>query len=146
MTDVLKVAKYILDKKGPMNTLKLQKLVYYCQAWSLVWDEHPLFDQPIQAWKNGPVVPQLYERHRGKSETSVKDFADIDYSDLQKEEIETIEAVLAFYGDRQPWELRDLTHEESPWLQARGRAGVEDGDSCMEVIRNDEMQEYYAAL
>ena len=48
-----------------MTALKLQKLVYYAQAWSLVWDEEPLFPDPIEAWANGPVVYELYKRHRG---------------------------------------------------------------------------------
>mgnify|MGYP001247259517 CR=1 FL=1 len=41
MVSVFDVASYILQKQGPMTTMKLQKLVYYCQAWSLVWNEEP---------------------------------------------------------------------------------------------------------
>ncbi len=51
------VAAYILSQHGKLSAMKLQKLVYYCQAWSLVWDEAPLFQEQIQAWANGPVVP-----------------------------------------------------------------------------------------
>ena len=43
MASVFDVAKYILHKLGTVTTWKLQKLVYYCQAWSLVWDDEPLF-------------------------------------------------------------------------------------------------------
>ena len=64
------VAAYILSRKGPMSAMKLQKLVYYCQAWSLVWDDAPLFREPIEAWANGPVCPPLWERHRGRFELS----------------------------------------------------------------------------
>ena len=53
---VLDVAAYILKKLGSMTTMKLQKLVYYSQAWSLVWDEQSLFIESIEAWANGPVV------------------------------------------------------------------------------------------
>jgi uncharacterized phage-associated protein len=56
VASVFDVAQYILRKQGGMTTMKLQKLVYYAQAWSLVWDEEPLFDQPIEAWSNGPGV------------------------------------------------------------------------------------------
>jgi len=62
---VYDVAKYILDKLGMITTMKLQKLVYYSQAWSLVWDEAPLYEEEIQAWSNGPVIPKLYYYHRG---------------------------------------------------------------------------------
>ena len=50
---VLDVAAYILERQGRMPTTKLQKLVYYCQAWSLVWDERPLFDEPM---RHGPTA------------------------------------------------------------------------------------------
>lgn len=59
MATCLDVAKYILSKTGTIPAMKLQKLVYYSQAWALVWDEKPLFTAPIQAWANGPVCPRL---------------------------------------------------------------------------------------
>ena len=67
---VFDVAAYILQKMGAMTTMKLQKLVYYSQAWSLVWDEKPLFVEDIEAWANGPVVRELFDYHRGMYEIS----------------------------------------------------------------------------
>ena len=52
--NVLDIAAYILCKQGAMTAMKLQKLVYYSQAWSLVWDDKPLFRERIEAWANGP--------------------------------------------------------------------------------------------
>src|SRR5258708_570857 len=63
MATVHDVAAYILGKCGPMTAMKLQKLVYYSQAWGLVWDERPLFAEQIEAWANGPVVRDLYDKH-----------------------------------------------------------------------------------
>jgi len=54
---VIDVSRYILERMGEMTAMKLQKLCYYAQAWSLVWDERPLFDERIEAWANGPVCP-----------------------------------------------------------------------------------------
>lgn len=69
---VFDVAEYILEKHAAehpespqMTTMKLQKLVYYCQAWHLVWDGRPMFPEEIQAWASGPVCPAPYEVHRG---------------------------------------------------------------------------------
>ncbi|MCH7691617.1 MAG: DUF4065 domain-containing protein, partial [candidate division Zixibacteria bacterium] len=53
---VFDVAKYILSKLGGVSAMKLHKLLYYAQAWSLVWDERPLFQERIEAWVSGPVV------------------------------------------------------------------------------------------
>ena len=66
MATVFDVAQYILGKLAadnalPVTTWKLQKLVYYSQAWSVVWDDAPLFNDRIEAWANGPVCPVLYE-------------------------------------------------------------------------------------
>ena len=66
MASAFDVAAYILENQGEMTTLKLQKLVYYAQAWSLSLDKTPLFDEKIEAWPNGPVVKDLYDCHRGQ--------------------------------------------------------------------------------
>ncbi len=65
MTDVFDVAAFILKECGPVPAMKLYRLTYYCQAWSLVWDDTPLFPQPVEAWANGPIIRELYESHRG---------------------------------------------------------------------------------
>ena len=64
---VLDVAASILKHQGAMTTWKLQKLCYYSQAWSLVWDDEPLFTEKIEAWANGPVIPDLYQNIAGVS-------------------------------------------------------------------------------
>src|SRR5438132_9115459 len=96
MATVHDVAAYILKKHGSMTAMKLQKLVYYCQAWSLVWDEKSLFPEKIQAWANGPVVPDLYEMHRGKY--LLGSWTHGNCNRLSGEQRETIDAVLGYYG------------------------------------------------
>ena len=56
MASVYDVAAFILGRLGQVGAMKLQKLVYYSQAWSLVWDDQPLFSETIEAWDKGPVV------------------------------------------------------------------------------------------
>jgi uncharacterized phage-associated protein len=141
MACVLDVAEYILSKCGPMTTMKLQKLVYYCQAWSLVWDSHPLFEERIEAWANGPVVPDLYNAHRGQfTVLTVGGNA----SALDKDAIETIDAVLDFYGNRDAQWLSDLTHQEDPWRNAR--RGLAPGEPSSREIKHAELAEYYMGL
>ncbi|PDQ34898.1 MAG: hypothetical protein B5766_09060 [Candidatus Lumbricidophila eiseniae] len=142
MADVNDVAAYILEKRGPMSTMKLQKLCYYTQGWSLAWDEHPLFEDPIQAWANGPVVCDLYRKHRGQFSVSTWPHGDI--SRLTDSEMETIDVVLGSYGDLSGQQLSDMTHEERPWLSARG--GIPDGESSEAVIDLDVMQDFFGGL
>jgi len=142
MADVFDVAKYILEKQGSMTTMKLQKLVYYSQAWSVVWDEKPLFAEEIQAWASGPVVRELYDEHKGKFQISVLDKGNTD--NLKSEEKETIDAVLQAYGDKPAQWLSDLTHMEKPWNEAR--EGIPIGQNCENEITLASMAEYYSAL
>lgn len=140
---VFDVAAYILRKQGDMTAMKLQKLAYYSQCWSLVWDERSLFDEPIQAWANGPVCPALYEKHRGMFQLSAETIAG-DISALDDDAKDTINSVLKYYGDKSAQWLSDLTHSESPWLEAR--SGLAAGDRSNSVISNASMAEYYGSL
>ncbi|NNH67983.1 Panacea domain-containing protein [Rhizobium laguerreae] len=137
------VAEYILRSRGEMTAMKLQKLVYYCQAWSLVWDERPLFDEPIQAWANGPVSPDLYDVHRGRF-TLRSGQVGGDPSKLDKDAEDTIKAVLDVYGNKSAQWLSDLTHSEQPWAEARD--GLDPGDRSSRLISHAAMAEYYGSL
>ena len=139
------VAEYILRSCGEMTAMKLQKLVYYAQAWSLVWDERPLFDETIEAWANGPVCRVLYNSHRQAFTVHAGMFksGEIHLDDKAKA---SIDAVLNFYGGQSAQWLSDLTHLEAPWLKARQRAGVADGAASDETITLADMHEYYSGL
>lgn len=139
---VFDVAAYILQKKGTLSTMKLQKLVYYSQAWSLVWDEKPLFKENIEAWSNGPVIRDLFYYHRGRYEIDTVEIGNPRL--LNEEQQETVDAVLNYYGDKSAQWLIELTHLEDPWIQAReGLPPLERGDK---VIPLDAMADYYSSL
>jgi len=63
---VVDVATYILERTDTITTMKLQKLAFYSQALHLVNNGTPLFPEDFQAWRGGPVAPELYALHRGK--------------------------------------------------------------------------------
>ena len=137
------VAAYILKKTpGGMTTWKLQKLVYYSQAWSLVWDDKPLFDEPIEAWANGPVVRALFNEHRGSYSRSTWPKGKL--SNLRDDQKQTIDAVLDFYGKRSGHWLSELTHMEDPWRNAR--AGLPEGRRSNRRITHAALSEYYGGL
>ena len=136
------VAAYILSKRGEMTALKLQKLVYFSQAWSLVWDDEPLFDEPIEAWANGPVIRSLYDRHRGKFK--VKSWMWGKASKLTSKQRATVDAVLNFYGPKTSQWLSELTHQELPWREAR--EGLDPSERGNSKITPAAMVEYYSSL
>lgn len=136
------VAKYIMEKRGPMTAMKLQKLLYYCQAWSLVWDEAPLYGERIEAWANGPIVPEIYREHRGMFELT--NWPKGDPQKLSTAQKQTIDSVLKYYGDQTAQWLSELTHQEEPWKNAR--EGMAPGERGQREISLADMAEYYSSL
>jgi uncharacterized phage-associated protein len=142
---VLDIAAYILKqqpKRAPITAWKLQKLVYYCQAWSLVWDEKPLFKEKILAWANGPVVKELYNSHKGLF--YVKELPKGHPENLSTNQEDTIDHVLAAYGHKTAQWLSDLTHLEEPWITAR--KGLKRGERGNAEILLATMHEYYSGV
>ena len=139
MADVFDVAKYILQRQGKMTTMKLQKLVYYSQAWSLVWDEETMFPEKIQAWANGPVIRELFDEHKRSFQvTTLRKGNPSNLTDTQKE---TVKSVLEYYGGRSAQWLSDLTHMEDPYKITR--EGLQDGINSEEEITPEILYGYY---
>ena len=86
MVSVFDVAKYILEKQGRMSTWKLQKLCYYSQAWHFTWTERRLIEEDFQAWRNGPVCPELFFAHQGRFMIESKDLPKGDAKKLNDDE------------------------------------------------------------
>lgn len=144
MNNVFDVAKYILEKCGSMTTMKLQKIAYYCQAWSLAWDDEPIFDEDFQAWANGPVCTELFKQHRGKYRIQAEDISNTSSEKFPQRFIESMDIVINDYADKSPQWLSDSTHNEAPWRDAR--KGYAPGEPCNVVIEKEAMRQYYGGL
>lgn len=140
---VFDVARYVLERVGTTTTMKMQKLVYYCQAWSLAWDNVPLFQEDFEAWANGPANRDLFNLHKGKYTIESYDIPASNYIFTQ-DELNTMDAVIDAYGDKTPLWLSEQTHNERPWQEARH--GCAPGELCTSVITKDSMLEYYGGL
>ena len=137
MPSVFDVAQFILERKGAMSSMKLQKLVYYSQAWAVVWDDDVLFPEAVEAWANGPVVRELWEATRGQFRVSRLQEGRADA--LNEDQGDTVSRVLDFYGQHDAQWLSDLTHMEEPWKEAYAVAQNTD-------ILPRAMSEYYSTL
>ena len=137
MASVHDLAAYLTSKFGVVGTMKLEKLVYYCQAWWVARNESPLFPEPLQAWRMGPVCPDLYREHRRRN--YVDSWPMGDASKLSDVERRHIDAVVDVYGAYSGFRLGDMTHAEKPWNAAMARGGLN-----TEIDVHD-MREYFAA-
>ena len=138
MASPLDGAEYILREvpDSRRDWMKLQKLLYYSQAWSLVWDSRPLFADAIEAWRNGPVIPSIYRAQRHES-ASLKGAVD----SLDATAVETLRAVIEAFGDKSGEWLSNLAHRERPWIDAR--QGLPDDARGNGEISHAAMREWY---
>jgi uncharacterized phage-associated protein len=124
------------SEKKDLNILKLIKLVYIAYGWCLCTLNRRVFDEPIEAWKHGPVISSLYHefKHFGNKNID-KCSEDFEYSENEEllpkpfiikesEDLsvsKVIEAVWDRYKEKTGWDLRELTHKKgSPWSKAWG--------------------------
>lgn len=142
--DSIELSKYIISKmyiKGKkINHLKLQKLLYYIEAWHLVYTEEALIEDDFEAWLHGPVVRKVWNLYKSYS-VMFDDLPDVTPSkiNLTEEQEQIIDDVLDEYGDKTGYYLECLTHVEEPWIEARGR-----GEN--QIISREIMKKYYSGL
>lgn len=124
-----------------VSNLMLQKLLYYAQGWSLVLRHKPLFNEEIEAWVHGPVVPSVFRRFKHLKWDAITEqtTASVDATILAY-----LNSVLDVYGKYQPKQLERLTHSERPWCETRkGLAADEPSDR---VIPKALMRDYFGSL
>ena len=147
MANIFDTAKYILQQHGSMSSMKLQKLCYYAQVWSLVWDDAPLFDEDFQAWATGSVCPELFFKIffkiRNKPLVNINDITG-EEGNLTDNQKDTIDKVLEHYGSHTAQWLSQLTQIEDPWKIAR--KGVPSGVGCDNIITKESMAMYYSGM
>ncbi len=149
--DVNLIADYIIirlnsDEKLNLINLKLQKLLYYVQAWSLGINQERFLKCDFEAWAHGPVSRVLYDRFKcTKNLYSFIYITDIIKEDpetmILKEDIDFINFILDNYAGFSGAELESMTHEETPWIEAR--KGFAPMQACNNVISETTMQNYY---
>ncbi|WP_440312374.1 Panacea domain-containing protein [Leucobacter chromiireducens] len=124
-----------------VESLKLQKLLYYSKAWSLALRGSELFPDDIQAWKHGPVVASLYAYHRGAivMENSIPGGNE---KRLSHRDRDFVNHVIDAYGDMSGWALRNRTHQEDPWISAWRDS--KQGSIKGVIIDVDSMRSFYS--
>lgn len=140
---VLDVAEYAADRISRSSTyMKLQKIVYYAQVESLVRSSRPLFSEKIVAWRGGPVVRELFEKHRGMRYLGEKSLGDA--SALSAAQKACVDRAIQKYGALDGDSLSHLTHLEEPWQKAR--RGVPESAPSGKEITHQSIISYYSSL
>lgn len=156
------VARYVgltsISKGLSISPLKLQKLLYYIQAWYMVFYGREVlpFDDVPQAWVNGPVYPSIYHQYKSKTANMCDHLKATDFFEGPVEEelerltnnmadldFELLESVIMLYGRKSQNDLIFLTHSELPWVEKR--EGLRPFDRSEKELSLDTMHDYYKA-
>jgi len=109
------ICQMVLSKKPDISNLHLQKLLYYIQVLSLVLLNETAFENKIEAWTYGPVVPDayfkmkngVYNQNLSKSNKKIS-------SDLKT----IVDSIVDNLGKKAPFELVNMTHSYDTWIDA----------------------------
>ncbi|MDR0942324.1 MAG: DUF4065 domain-containing protein [Holosporales bacterium] len=147
--NALDISKHILeyvynnypDNQNDVTNLKMQKLLYYAQALYLVdYNKKPLFEDEIQAWKWGPVVPSAYEAYSEYGNKVI--FLDKekleDKKQLDIESKEYLESFIPEFMEYLAHCLVNMSHIDSPWREAWNQ-----GWGYGAIIPKDSMYDFY---
>jgi uncharacterized phage-associated protein len=129
-----------------LSNLKLQKLLYYAEGWHLALYEESLFDDEIQAWIHGPVIPSVYQHYKqyGYRPIATEDsISDDSFRSMDPHVWEHIQDVWEAYGQLTSYQLEEVTQQEIPWKEARQRFAED--DLCEAPISRESMKEFFHA-
>jgi uncharacterized phage-associated protein len=116
------ISSYLLSLANPedndISNLKLQKLCYYAQGVMTAMRGEPLIAEDIFAWDHGPVVPSLYHRYKHHGAQPIPIVTDFDVEQIDERDRKALIDIYEYYGQFSPWRLRNMTHDEKPWITA----------------------------
>ncbi|WP_024801210.1 Panacea domain-containing protein [Nocardia sp. BMG51109] len=143
MVTALDVAGYVYRQRGWVDAWKLEKLIYFAQAWHLTWDGRPLFEDKFEAWLDGPVQPTVYRvnKYDRPSPWSTQ-LPGADPDALPGATKAIVDAVLEHYAHLDKPTLVELSHE-LPWQRARGDVPAD--AKCTAELSESDIKRWYTA-
>jgi putative zinc finger/helix-turn-helix YgiT family protein len=137
------IAMYVIKSSYEVTNLSLQKLLYYIKVFGFILLKKDVLNESCEAWVHGPVFPDVYEKYKkfGREVISNEEL-DICFENLlSSEEMSMIDYVLKNFGIYNGSILREFTHKEQPWKNARH--GLNETDRCRNKIYDEDIQNYF---
>lgn len=139
---VMDAAAFLVLVPRPLSWLKLQDLLYFAQAWHLVWDEELLFPEDIVAVEDGIRITEIDTALNGRFEVTEQDVRKGRPARLGESQKQTLSGIVKFYADRSHYRLSSLITAAEPWQAARVRAS----GTGSAVVLPKELHRYYRSL
>ncbi|WP_113651985.1 Panacea domain-containing protein [Pedobacter namyangjuensis] len=103
------------EKGDLISNLKVQKLLYYAQGFHIAMYGKVFFEEDIQAWQYGPVVPEVYHEFKACGSGPIPLKEDFSFENFSEEQLELLSEINTVYGQFSALKLMDMTHNEAPW-------------------------------
>lgn len=144
--NIFSVANFFLnivdrDAGSTITPLKLQKILYYAQGYYLAINERELFSEDFQAWAHGPANPDIYEKYKDYGCSAIDEPLERDVPEFEQNISDFLYDIWGTFGIYDGKYLEELTHKESPWIEAR--KGCQPGEICNNVISKESMKEFF---
>ena len=130
------VCRTDVEHGDTISNLKLQKLLYYMQGFHLAWFGTPFFNEPIEAWTYGPVVPVVFQEFKKYSGRAINPANYTDSLVLPDERQLLFDMVYKEYSRFSAVALMNMTHSDGPWKNHK----------MGERMTSDEIRDFFQSL
>lgn len=135
------IAKWFINEIHP-EPLKLQKLLYLAQGFSYAFNDKPLFDDDIEAWVHGPVVPIVYNEYKEYKYNPI--FLNYNLCEIDEETLDILNYVKNNYAKYDAKYLEEMTHNQEPWIISRD--GLDPDERSDKTISKENIASYFISL
>ena len=139
-----------IAERNYISQLKLQKMVYFAHGYHLSQFGRPLIIEDIEAWKFGPVVPDIYIQYSIFGRSPIVETDILAYDQELRSKLKTLDSQ-AWQAINYTWEatrdvsarrLSEWTHEpDGPWQKYY--YAKDDGEGARKVIDNNDIQDFF---
>ncbi len=133
------ISQFDKESGDVITHLKVQKLLYFSEAWSQVLLERKLFSEDMEAWAHGPVVREVFNKFNGAGWQPLNTTEEI--IEFDQDVSEVLLQVLETYGDVSAKTLEEMTHQDQPWKDTRGSLPLE--ARCSGIISKESIKNYF---
>lgn len=125
------IVNYSIENGNCVSNLKLQKLLYYVQAYFAIQKNTPCFNEDIEHWRHGPVVREVYSEYKVYFNDDIMEIKS--GKDIEENDKLLINEVVDSYCKYSPWQMVKKTHQEEPWVNTNSD----------DIIEFSEIKAYY---
>ncbi len=134
------IAKWIINKVHP-DPLKLQKLLYLAQGYSYAFYDRPLFEEEMEGWVHGPVVPSVFKQYKDYGYNPINVSYEIE--ELDADATDVLNYVINRFAKYDAKYLEELSHNQDPWIYSR--EGLDPDERSDKTISKESISNYFTS-